>query len=282
MSGVLDQARELWLRLDPFLASSVVKTLILAAALGVVRLATSRALDRNVTALEDRRRWKVSVRNAALVVLLIGVVLIWAQELQALMLSLVAVGAAVVLAFKEVINCLSGTLVRTATGAFSVGDRVEIAGMRGDVIDFTLLTTTLMEVGPGQQTHQFTGRAVVVPNSLLLSNPVINESFTDDYLLHHFVIGLPRGADWAAAERALLEAAWAECRDYLENARSFLDQQAKRRALEPVSVDPRVSLRLEDPSRIDMVVRVAVPARRKGRVEQAILRRYLLTEGRPA
>jgi small-conductance mechanosensitive channel len=143
------------------------------------------------------------------------------------------------------------------------------------VIDYTLLTTTLMEVGPGQQTHQYTGRAVVVPNSVFLSHPVVNESFTDDYVLHHFVVALPRTADWKAAEKALLDAAWSECRDYIEIARSFLDQQAQRRSLEPISVDPRVHLRLEDPTRIELVARIAVPARRKGRIEQGILRRFL-------
>jgi small-conductance mechanosensitive channel len=275
----LDRLHSLWLTLDPFLASSSAKTLLLVVLIGVLRILFSRTLDRypELGSPESRRRWKVTVRNVALVLLLAGILLIWAEELSSLMLSLVALGAAFVLAFKEVINCLSGTIVRTTTRAFGIGDRIEIAGLRGDVIDYTLLSTTLLEVGPGQQTHQYTGRAVIVPNSLFLGNAVINETFTDDYVLHSFLVAIPRGADWKATEKALLEAAWAECRDYIEAARTFMDQQAARLSLEPIHVDPRVHLRLEDPDQIELVVRVAVPARRKGRVEQAILRRYLET-----
>lgn len=273
----LDRLPDLWKQLDPFLASSTAKTLLLVVSVGLLRTVFARTLDRHpeLGTPESRRRWKVTVRNVALVVLLAGIMLVWAEELSSLMLSLVALGAAFVLAFKEVINCLSGTIVRTTTRAFSIGDRIEIAGMRGDVIDYSLLSTTLMEVGPGQQTHQFTGRAVVVPNSLFLSNAVINETFTDDYVLHSFVVAIPRSADWKAAEKALLDAAADECRDYIEAARTFLEQQAQRRSLEPINVDPRVHLRLEDPNRVELVVRIAVPVRRKGRVEQAILRKFL-------
>lgn len=272
-----DQIRALWQTFDPFLASSTVKTLLLVLLIGLLRSIVSRTLDRHpeIGNIETRRRWKVTVRNVAFIMLVAGIILIWAEELSSLVLSLVALAAAFVLAFKEVINCLSGTLVRTTTRAFAIGDRIEVAGLRGDVIDYSLLSTTLMEVGPGQQTHQFTGRAIVVPNSLLLSNAVINETFTDDYLLHIFVVAIPRASDWRAAETALLDAAKHECGEYLETARRFLEQQAQRRSLEAVDVEPRVRLRLDDPAQIKLVVRMAVPARGKGRVEHAVLRRFL-------
>jgi len=124
--------------------------------------------------------------------------------------------------------------------------------------------------------HQATGRAVVVPNSLLLSHPIVNETFTDQYVLHLFTVAIGREDDWLAAVKALLEGAQAECEPFLEEARTHLVQRASRHSLEPMSVDPRVSIRLNDPTRIELLVRVPVPARRKGRIEQAILRRFLL------
>ncbi|MEQ1568770.1 MAG: mechanosensitive ion channel domain-containing protein [Myxococcota bacterium] len=274
---LLEAARTLASRLDPYLASSGAKTLLLIVLLGLGRWFLSRTLDRHpeLGTLEDRRRWKITARNVAFILLFSGIVLIWARELESLMLSVVALGAALVIAFKEVISCVSGALVRTTTRSFGVGDRIEIAGYRGDVIDHTLLTTTLMEVGPGQRTHQFTGRSVVLPNSLFLSTPVINETFTDDYLVHTFVVAIPRAEDWKRAERALLDAAAEACREYLDTARAFLDEQARRRSLDAISVEPRVWLRLEDPGKTELVVRIAVPARQKGRLEQVILRRFL-------
>lgn len=40
-------------------------------------------------------------------------------------------------------------------------------------------------------------------------------------------------------------------------------------------MEPRVSIQVPDPSKIHLLVRLAAPARRKGRIEQAIIRRFL-------
>ena len=54
-----------------------------------------------------------------------------------------------------------------------------------------------------------------------------------------------------------------------------MDRLVRREGLEPLSVEPRVTLRLDNPAHVVMLARIAVPARRKGRIEQAILRRFL-------
>ena len=146
---------------------------------------------------------------------------------------------------------------------------------RGDVVDQTLLATTILEVGPGQNIHQHTGRAIILPNSLFLTTPVINETFLDEFVLHAFMVPLPADADWPLAESDLLQAAREECAGFLDEARSHIEDMVRREGLEPLSVEPRVTLRVEDAGKIVMLARVPVPARRKGRIEQAILRRFL-------
>src|SRR5690606_5223471 len=94
---------------------------------------------------DQRRRIMVSVRNALLVVLIVGLVMIWGAELRVAALSAFAIAAAIVIATKELIMCISGSFLRTGSHAFKVGDRIEVGGIRGDVFDTTLLTTTLFE-----------------------------------------------------------------------------------------------------------------------------------------
>ena len=186
--------------------------------------------------------------------------------------------AAIVIATKELIMCLSGTLLRASGRSYQIGDRVEVGTFRGDVIDQTLLTTSLLEVGPGNAFHQHTGRLIVVPNSTLLTTPVVNESFTDDFVLHAFSVSIAAEDDWHEAESALLQAAREESGSYLKDAQKHMSEMAKREGLEHMSVEPRVTLRLDGTSSnnaVSLLVRVAVPARRKGRIEQAVLRRYL-------
>jgi len=192
-----------------------------------------------------------------------------------LMVSFIALAVALVIATKELILCLSGAIVRAASKSYAIGDRIEIAGKRGDVVDQDLFTTTLLEIGPGNASHQYTGRAIVLPNSLLLTNPVINETYTHDYAMHVFFIPLSVSEDWQLAEKILLEAAHVECDPFLEEARIHMKHLEKRQLMDSPTVEPRVTLQIPEAGRVNLLLRIPVPSRRKGRLEQAILRRFL-------
>ena len=164
----------------------------------------------------------------------------------------------------------------SAGRSFGIGDRIEVAGHRGDVIDMTALTTTLLEIGPDPSTQQLSGRAIVLPNSLFLNHTVTNESFTDEFVLHTFKVPLKLSPEWPRLESILLEAARAECAPFRDEARDHFRRLGEHEGLVALSVDPRVTVSLREPEELELVVRVAVPARKKGRVEQRIIRRFLL------
>jgi len=58
------------------------------------------------------------------------------------------------------------------TKAYALGDRIEIGSIGGNVVDHNALTTTILEIGPGQTSHQYTGRAMVIPNSFIFDHPL--------------------------------------------------------------------------------------------------------------
>lgn len=265
-----------WHQVQPWLARPELQTLLVVVGVGVGRVvATWRIRRRAFPSVEDRRRWIVGVRNLAVIVLIGALIVVWNEVVQSLLLSVVAIAAALVLATKEFLLCISGAVWRTASRAFDVGDRIEVNGFRGDVIDHGLLATTLLEVGPGEHTNQASGRAIVLPNSVFLTHPMVNETFTDAYVLHPFELKVPRDSDWKKAESVLLEAASAECATFLDDAKASLSRQIARYSLPNLGLDPRVSIDLSNPTQIGLLVRVPVPVRQKSKVEQAILRRFL-------
>lgn len=261
------------------LASSV---LILAATAVAYRLIASRIRKTSWPSAEVGRRWQVMARNAAILIALFALFVIWAAQLRTLALSLVGFAVAIVLITKELAMCLTGGMLRSSSGMFDIGDRIELRKLRGDVIDMNMLTTTILEIGPEQLTHMHTGRAVVLPNSMFLSEPLTNESYTRDYVLQTTVVPLTRTADWQRAEAHLLQAANEACADYLDMARRHIERIARREGIEVPPVDPRVMLQFPKPEELNLVLRFPAPARRKGRIEQAILRRYLALEAAAA
>lgn len=253
------------------LQSLVLLTVVLALRVVLVRT----VLTRQTLPVETRRRWAVNIRNVLALVFVIGLIFIWARQLGTFAVSLVAIAVALVLATKELILCISGTVLRIGVNAYSLGDRIQIAGIRGNVVDQSLLATTILETGPVHIASQYTGRAVVFPNSLLLSSPLINETYMKDYIVHVMTIPLTSSDDWQAAERILLDAAKAECGPFIDEARLHMKEVEGKNWLDAPSVEPRVSLHIPEPGKISLMLRIPTPAHRTSRVEQAILRRFL-------
>lgn len=246
-------------------------TLVLLVAIVSARWIIARLIRRHVPASELRRRWLVYTRNIMLLLLVLGLVLIWGAELRPLALSIVAIAVAIVVATKELILCVTGTIVKTGANSFSIGDRIQIKDFRGDVIDQNLLATTIMEIGPGKLTHQRTGRIAVIPNALFVSEPVINESFTNDYVLHVFTVPFRREDDWRGAQKALLAAANRLCTPYLEDARTHMERISEEQSLDAPSVDPRVTISTPVPGEIHLIVRLPAKSTQRGYIEQGVL-----------
>src|SRR6185437_4742243 len=109
---------------------------------------------------DEKRRFIIQVKNLTWVILAVGLFAIWAMELRAVAISLVAVAAAIVVSIKEVISCFLGGIYKASSRPFELGDRIEIAGLRGEVIDHGFFSTTLLEIGPFRENQALSGRQV--------------------------------------------------------------------------------------------------------------------------
>ncbi|MCC5906388.1 MAG: mechanosensitive ion channel family protein [Balneolaceae bacterium] len=251
--------------------SLLISTAILIIVIIILRAIISRFIRKSVGSLELQRRWLVQTRNALILLLLLGLISIWAEELQTLALSVVAIAVAFVVATKELILCVTGSILKTGAGSFNIGDRIQIKDFRGDVIDQNLLATTILEVGPGKLTHQRTGRMTVIPNALFVSEPVINESFTHDYVLHVFTVPFKREDDWQSAKNKFIEAANKHCKPFLKEVRKYMEQVSKQKGLDIPSVDPRVTIQIPAAGEVHLIVRVPTKSGQRSYIEQSIL-----------
>ncbi|MEX0845213.1 MAG: mechanosensitive ion channel domain-containing protein [Balneolaceae bacterium] len=253
------------------LSKSLMSTALLFLCFIVVRVLLTRYLKRNITSAELRRKWHVQVRNGLILLLILGLAIIWSNELRTFALSIVAIAVAFVVATKELILCITGSILKTGARSFNIGDRIQIKDFRGDVIDQNLLATTVLEVGPGKLTHQRTGRMTVIPNSLFVSEPLINESFTNDYVLHVFTIPFKREENWKAAQQEVLKAANKYCKPYLPEVKKHMSRISEERGLSVPSVEPRVTLQIPVAGEIHLIVRIPTKSGERSFIEQSIL-----------
>lgn len=257
--------------------SKLISTMVLLAVVLVLRSVVVRKIMARDMQPTQRRQLIVRIRNVALFLMLAIVFVIWLEQLRNIAATVVVIAAAIVIAFKEFLLNIVGYIYRTTYKYIDVGDRIEIGNIRGDVIDQNMMGITLLEIGPNERTHQYTGLSVFVPNSLFLSAPVKNENFMwKDYVFHLVTVPILADANWAAAEKALLQAAAEVCAPYLSKARQAMSSQAMKQSLEEPTIEPRVQIQILEPDTYQLVLRLPVPSRKRGRIEQQITRRYLM------
>ncbi len=259
------------LAISEALLTLLIETGFLIIAIGILRAVISRFIKKKVHSKELQRRWLVQTRNAFILLLILGLIFIWGEALRTFALSIVAIAVAFVVATKELILCVTGSILKTGAGSFNIGDRIQVKDFRGDVIDQNILATTILEVGPGKLTHQRTGRMTVIPNALFVSEPVINESYTHDYVLHVFTIPFKREDNWRAAQKQFLKSANKLCKPYLNEARSHMEELSKEKGLDVPTTDPRVSIQVPAAGEIHLIVRVPVKSSQRSYIEQSIL-----------
>lgn len=265
-----------WLQTE-FLLKNGLQTVFVILFLVTLRYFIARYIrnSENSWTSQQRLRWIGYVRNTFFSILLFAIIYIWGEAIHGFAVSVFAIAFAIVFTVKESLMNLNGALVRFRGNSYDIGDRIEVKNIRGDVIDMSLLTTTILEVGRGASAHQYTGKRIVFPNAILLTDPIINESFLEKYYINNICFPLTSSEDWKKAKELLLRIAQEECAPYIEQARYRFRKIEKHRSLELPSVEPKISIQLPAPSIIHLYLKIPSPESLKGRLEQIVITRFL-------
>lgn len=225
--------------------------------------------------IEEKRRSLVLSRNLTLILTIFGLAVIWATQIQTLALSMFAVAAAIVVATKELIMCLSGSILRSVTKQYSVGDYIEVNGLRGRVVDINLLNTLMMQIGPNPLVGQLSGKTLSFPNSLLLNHSVRRDNILGDYVIHTVEIPVPIHLDSDVIVGCLKAVLEPLCQPYVPAIQRHLENvQAEKLFITPAA-QPRVTRVPHDDKVYLIIVRYASPVAKRLEIQQAVLDEFL-------
>lgn len=278
---------EIWNMLDNWLDAVPIRGEAVESVAMVAALLLARTLLLNVHfrrhpdfSIESKRRFLVVSRNVTLLLVLFGLAAIWAAQIQTLALSMFAVAAAVVVATKELIMCLSGSILRSATKQYSVGDYIEVNGLRGRVVDINLLNTLMMQVGPNPLVGQLSGKTLSFPNSLLLNHSVRRDNILGDYVIHTAEIPVPIHLDSDEIVCRLKAVLEPMCTPYVPAIQRHLENvQAEKLFITPAA-QPRVTRVPHDDKVYLIIVRYASPVAKRLEIQQAVLDEFLRVQYR--
>jgi small-conductance mechanosensitive channel len=213
--------------------------------------------------------WAGQIINLVTSVLLIlGLLAIWFDNPNRFATAVGLITAGVAFALQKVITAVAGYFVILRGNIFSVGDRITMGGVRGDVIALGFIQTTIMEMGQPPsienttppvwvKSRQFTGRIVTVTNDKIFEEPVYNYTRDFPYLWEEISIPISYTADRDRAEKMLLECADRHTERINEMSQEALRLMRDRYFLHAADLTPKVYYRITN-NWLELTVRFVV------------------------
>ena len=260
-----------------FTASELFTSLVLVTAILIARRLLIRYIWRDTEVLaKDQRSWIIRIKNISAILLLIGLVLIWAPQLHTFALSIAAFAAAVVIATKEMILCLTGAVMRVSTQPFNATDWVSVDGTVGEVIDLDIFAFKIQEVDIKGRSYHFTGRTVTVPNSKIFSSNVENFNFFKAYVFEDVKITIPHvNIDPEDAATKLREITEKHFSQHRADAIAFNRKIRRRSGFGIGSAEPSYDLATTDTGNYIYSVKMFVPTVLAARLRGEITRDFI-------
>ena len=154
--------------------------------------------------------------------------------------------AAVVIALQDLCSAFAGWFVIIGSRKFVVGDRVEIEGMRGDIIDIQLLRTTLVEVNNWLGIDEPTGRIVFIPNNFVFKSKVFNYSHVHPFVWNKVDVTVTYETPTMEAQALLQKVLEEETAAEFGNARQGGTAMENRYGVSETAYQPKIFMVLAD------------------------------------
>lgn len=247
--------------------------LIFIAIVFMVRYVAIKLIERKMTSDvmdEHQRRMVWRIKQYTFIVLIVGLFLIWLPEIKHLALSIAAFAVAIVLTFKELILCLTGSIWRTTTDAFSVGDWIEIDNVFGEVIDNDWFSTSIAEINPALGSYKCTGTTVNVPNSLFLSHQIRNLNFKRRFIFHEFDLVFESTVNPLALKQHLEKIVDLHLVDHYELAKRYHAYIRKHIGVSILEMEPEISIKLTNIGDFVIHLRLFCPVHDSFKLQQKI------------
>ena len=259
--------------------SLVIRLIGLAASFALIflgGLAWRWLTDRYVQDIRRRGQVLAARRLALGLMILIVVLANFSDELgnAATVLGFAAAGIAV--ALQNVILSIAGYFFLIGRFGIKAGDRVQIGGVTGDVIDIGLVKLSMMELS-GTGTHrQPTGRVVVFSNAIVFqpSGNFFKQAPGTSFVWNEIRLSLAPDADYRLAEKRLLDAVdevFAHYRDRVLGEFRQLERELNIRLETP---KPQSRLLLSQ-SGLEIIIRYPAEARSAAQIADEVSRRVL-------
>lgn len=266
-----------WLGMAPETQGKLLRSVLVVAVLLLFRSFVMRLIRRRVTDVAKRYRWSRGLTTAVGALIVVFLVSTWFSNLESLATFAGILGAGLAVAMHDTVANFAGYLFIAFRRPFEVGDRIEIDGTAGDVIDIRVLQFSMMEIGNWVDADQSTGRIMHVPNGKVLKERTASFTKGFEYIWHEVPVIVTFESDWRAAKAILEEIISAEASVVDEEVARQVRRAASRYLIYAGKMTPIVYTTVRDSGVLLTIRYLTKPKTRRGteqRIWEEILDRF--------
>ncbi|GMN11761.1 mechanosensitive ion channel [Croceitalea sp. MTPC9] len=154
--------------------------------------------------------------------------------------------AGITFTLQELILSIAGSFYIFFVRVYKPGDRIEINGIKGDVIDIDSIYTTIMEMGEWVESDNYSGRIVKISNAFVFKGPIKNYSMDFPFVWDELNILVTYGSDVELAKQLVLETATEQLSQYTKNSLTKWKEMVERYYVENAKLEPTLAISLTD------------------------------------
>ncbi len=234
-----------WMEAHPT-TTSLLRYLLWVGTILVLMLVLRRWVRRRVVEPHLRYRSQKGVELFGVLILFLVTISYFTGNIKDFALAVGLLTAGITITLQELILSLAGSVFIYTINVYKPGDRIEINGIKGDVIDINSLYTTMMEIGQWVSSDNYSGRIVKLSNAFVFRGPVYNYSRDFPFIWDEFNLPVRYGSDMELAKQIFLKVAAEELSDYVAQSRKQWQEVVHKYYIENAEVDPTLAVSLTD------------------------------------
>lgn len=234
-----------WLNDHPTTASVIRYLVWVAVIIGLITF-LRRLLRRSLPNINVRYKSQKAVEVLGYFLIVLLTISYFTGNIKDFTLAIGLLTAGITITLQELILSIAGSFYIFFVNVYSPGDRIEINGIKGDVIDVDGIYTTMMEIGEWVSSDNYSGRIVKLSNAFVFRGPIYNYSRDFPFVWDEFDLPIRYGSDRELAKSIIIEIAQETLSDYVGQSIAQWKDVVRKYYIEDARVEPTLAITLTD------------------------------------
>ncbi|MGB5386002.1 MAG: mechanosensitive ion channel domain-containing protein [Eudoraea sp.] len=234
-----------WLEAHPSTAIFIKYLVFVLLIIGFIQF-LRRFIRKNLPNSKVKYKSQKGIEVVGYLILIILTLSYFTGNIKDFTLAIGLLSAGIAITLQELILSIAGSMYIFFVKVYKPGDRIEINGIKGDVIDIDSIYTTMMEIGEWVSSDNYSGRIIKLSNAFVFKGPVYNYSMDFPFIWDEFNLPIRYGSDIELAKDIVIKVATENLSEYVAKSIAKWKDVVERYYIEDAKVEPTLAITMTD------------------------------------